>query len=159
MPEGQPILVSGGRAGLVALVLLGAAACTHIKTQQGYVIDPELLASVQAGVDNKASVAKTLGRPTIIAEWDDNSWYYVARKMQQTAFLRPKPVDQTILIVRFAPDGTVKSVEKRGMDKVADITPNSDKTRTLGRETGWLQDLFGNIGQVGAGGAPGGGPQ
>jgi hypothetical protein len=41
------------------------------------------------------------------------------------------------------------------------LDPNGDKTPTLGRERGFLEDLFGNIGQVGGaglGGAPGGGP-
>ena len=44
------------------------------------------------------------------------------------------------------------------MEKVAQISPDGDKTPTLGRERSFLEDLFGNIGQVGAGGAGPGGP-
>jgi hypothetical protein len=50
----------------------------------------------------------------------------------------------------------VAGVDRRGLEQVADLTPNSDKTPTLGREATLLEDLFGNIGTVGA--APGGGP-
>ena len=32
------------------------------------------------------------------------------------------------------------------------LQPDGDKTPTLGRERGFLEDLFGNIGQVGAAG-------
>jgi hypothetical protein len=72
----------------------------------------------------------------------------------QLAFARPVPKDQRVLIVRFAPDGNVTAVERRGLEQVADISP-TDKTPTLGRETGLIEDLFGNIGQVGS--VPGGG--
>ena len=48
------------------------------------------------------------------------------------------------------------------MEAIVRIDPENDKTPTLGRERSFLQDLFGNIGQVGAagvgGGAGGGGP-
>lgn len=131
-------------------------ACKRVMNDQGYIIDEELLAAVQPGVDNKQSVTKMLGRPTLTSKWEDTDWYYVSRTTKQFAFHRPDPVKQTLLIVRFTPDGTVQSVEKEGLELAADITPNPDKTRTLGRESGLLQDLFGNIGQVGAGGMGGG---
>jgi hypothetical protein len=43
------------------------------------------------------------------------------------------------------------------MEQVARISPEKDKTVTLGRDTGFLEELFGNLGSVGAGGL-GGGP-
>jgi hypothetical protein len=48
-------------------------------------------------------------------------------------------------------------VDRSGVDRVVFLDPNSNKTPTLGRERGFLEDLFGNIGQVGGGGLPGGG--
>lgn len=146
---------------LLPLLLVGTAACNtrQMLNNQGYIADEELVASVQPGVDNKESVEKALGRPTMAAQWDENVWYYVSRNTKQLAFARPVPRDQRILIVRFAPDGTVAAVEKRGLEKVADISPNPDKTPTLGREATLLEDLFGNLGSVGAAPGAGGGPQ
>ena len=66
-------------------------------------------------------------------------------------------LDQSILVVSFDKAGNVEKVERRGMEQVARINPEKDKTPTLGRDTGLLEELFGNIGQVGAGGL-GGGP-
>jgi outer membrane protein assembly factor BamE (lipoprotein component of BamABCDE complex) len=143
---------------LIPVLLLATAGCTRIQNNQGYIADEELIASVQPGVDNKQSVQKALGRPTMTSEWDDNEWYYVSRNTKQIAFARPVPASQRILIVRFANDGTVTGVERRGLEKVANISPETDKTPTLGRETGIIEDLFGNIGTVGSVPGGGGGP-
>lgn len=139
---------------LVAAIAVGG--CATVKNTQGYIPDEELVASVQPGIDNKQSVEQTLGEPTITAQWDDNTWYYITRKTGHRAFLRPKPQEQDILVVHFAEDGTVRGVENRGLEQVVPISPNSDKTRTAGRKDGLLEALFGNIGTVGAAG--GGGP-
>jgi outer membrane protein assembly factor BamE (lipoprotein component of BamABCDE complex) len=146
---------------LLAPVLAGTAGCAEkqIKNNQGYIADEELASSVQPGVDNKESVAKALGRPTLESKWDANTWYYISRNTRQLAFARPVPDTQRILIIRFANDGNVTAVERRGLDQVADITPNTDKTPTLGREATLLEDLFGNIGTVGAAPGAGGPPQ
>ncbi|MEO7563616.1 MAG: outer membrane protein assembly factor BamE, partial [Sphingomicrobium sp.] len=50
------------------LSLLAAATvisgCSAIRAHKGAVVDPQLATAVQPGIDNKESVAKTLGRPT-----------------------------------------------------------------------------------------------
>jgi len=143
-------------AGLAAAAL-GFGGCSRIQQNQGYLIDETLLTSIQPGVDNRDSVAKTLGRPTFSAQFDAGEWYYVSRNTGQYAFVRPKVQSQSILVVSFDKAGNVTKVERRGMEQIARIEPESDKTPTLGRETGFFEDLFGNIGSVGAGGL-GGGP-
>jgi outer membrane protein assembly factor BamE (lipoprotein component of BamABCDE complex) len=147
---------------LVAMMVgtaLLASGCSRIVASQGYLIDETLLTSIQPGVDNKQSVERTLGRPTLASQFDTNEWYYVSRNTGQYAFIQPKVQSQTILVVTFDGDGNVANVERRGMDKIADVSIESDKTPTLGRKTGIFEDIFGNIGAVGAGGAGGpGGP-
>jgi outer membrane protein assembly factor BamE (lipoprotein component of BamABCDE complex) len=140
---------------LIAGVLLAGLAlggCTRIRQNQGYLIDETLLTSIQAGIDNRESVAKTLGRPTFASEFDDGEWYYVSRNTGQYAFADPKVLDQSILVVSFDKTGNVTKVERRGMEQIAKISPSTDKTATLGRESNLLEDLFGNIGSVGSGG-------
>ena len=139
--------------GLVA-VAFAAGGCTRIRQNQGYLVDETLLTSIQPGVDNRDSVAKTLGRPTFSSQFDSKEWYYVTRITGQYAFAQPKVLSQSILVVSFDGAGNVEKVERRGMEQVARINPENDKTPTLGRETGLLEELFGNIGQVGAGAGP-----
>ena len=142
----------------LALSLLATTACTRIRDHKGYVADETLVSSVQPGVDNKDSVAKTLGRPTFVGQFNQNEWFYVSRDTRQLAFNAPRASAQTVLKVRFDAAGNVAAVERSGLEKIASINPEGDKTPTLGRERGFFQELFGNIGAVRAPGAPGQGP-
>lgn len=153
-------MTSAKSAALVAaaFALVATAGCTRIRDHKGYVADETLVASVQPGVDNRDSVAKTLGRPTFVGQFDQNEWFYVSRDTQQLAFNAPRATAQTVLRVRFDPAGNVASVDRTGLEKIASIDPEGDKTPTLGRNVGFFQELFGNIGAVRAPGAPGQGP-
>ena len=149
------------KTGLATIVIIAAAlvtsGCSRVKAQQGYLVDETLFTSILPGVDNRESVSRTLGRPTFAAQFDSGSWYYVSRLTGQYAFVAPKTLQQQILIVSFDPDGNVSKVERRGMEKIARISPEDDKTQTLGKSESFFQELFGNVGQVGAAGGPLGG--
>ena len=143
------------RAVLAVLAGAGllASACAPIRTHQGYVLDETLVTAIQPGVDNRDSVQGTLGRPTFVGQFDQRDWYYVSRNTRQLAFNMPRPADQTVLHVRFDDAGNVVSVERTGLELVADIRPSSEETPTLGSERSLFEELFGNIGAVGQGGA------
>jgi outer membrane protein assembly factor BamE (lipoprotein component of BamABCDE complex) len=137
-----------GTTGLI-LVALGASGCTKVRGYQGYVADSVLMDGVQAGVDNRASVEKTLGKPTFVGQFSSNDWFYISRQTRQYAFTNPKPSTQTVTRIRFDSAGNVTAVDKAGVDQVVDIHPDGDKTPTLGKNTSFFEELFGNIGQVG----------
>ena len=145
-----------GLATLAGLALL-SSGCTQLKARQGYVGDPVLLNAVKPGVDNKESVIASLGRPTFTGQFDSNDWYYYSRDTKQLAFKSPKPSGQFILHLRFDPAGNVASIKQTGLENIARISPNGDKTPTLGRHKSFFEEIFGNIGSVGAPGAGGGG--
>ncbi|HWV61642.1 MAG TPA: outer membrane protein assembly factor BamE [Sphingopyxis sp.] len=149
------------RARLVVLglaVALATSGCAQLKGRQGYVADPALTQAITPGVDNRESVEKTLGRPTFVGQFGTDEYYYVSRETRQLAFARPRPVDQQVLRVRFDEAGNVAAVDRTGLELVRKISPEGDKTPTLGRERSFFEDIFGNIGAVGApgAGAPGG---
>ena len=152
----RPIWARSVWARAVLALAIGSAAlggCARTRGHQGYIADRALVATVSPGVDNRDSVQGTLGRPTFTGEFDpDRTWYYVSRDTRQFSFGTPKPIDQSVLIVRFDPAGTVAAVERTGMDKIARIDPVNDKTPTRGRQTNFFSALFGNIGRVGGGG-------
>ena len=138
----------------LAAVAVLASGCASIKDHRGYLADQALVDSVQAGIDNKLSVERTLGRPTFVSQFGQQDWYYLSINTKQAAFNRPRTYEQTVLRVRFDPAGNVVGVDKSGVEKVVNLSPDGHATPTLGRERSFLQDLFGNIGQVnGAGGS------
>ena len=147
-------LFLAGALGLAALL----GGCTSIKDHRGYLVDQTLLDSVQPGIDNRISVERTLGRPTFVSQFGNKDWYYVSMDTRQPPFRRARTYQETVLRVRFDAAGNVAGIDKAGMDKVARIDPDGDKTPTLGRDRSFLEDLFGNVGAVGAPGAGSGAP-
>lgn len=153
----QSTLKIGAKLGLMTAALAALAACSSIRESRGYVTDNLLLRSVQPGIDNQRSVEGTLGRPTFASQYGQPTWYYVSSVTGRRPFVRPKIKTHGVLAVKFDDVGNVAEVRRTGIDEVVYLRPEGDKTQTLGRERGFLEDLFGNIGQVGAAG-PGGGP-
>jgi outer membrane protein assembly factor BamE (lipoprotein component of BamABCDE complex) len=143
---------------LIFLALAGvlAAGCTPLRSHQGYIVDADLVNSIQPGVDNRQSVLATLGTPSFAAQFNQGDWYYIARDSRNYAFNAPRPRDQLTLQVSFDQAGNVSAIRKSGVDQVVNLSPYGKTTPTLGRERGFFQDLFGNIGAVGAAGGPGG---
>jgi len=143
-----------------AAVLLAAAmlpGCSSIRESRGYIEDATLTSLIQPRIDNRQSVEGTLGRPTFTSQFGTPTWYYVSSITGQRPFNRPRIRDHSVLAVTFDANGRVSEVKRSGVDQVVYLDPDGNKTPTLGRERGFLEDLFGNIGQVGGAGLPGGG--
>jgi outer membrane protein assembly factor BamE (lipoprotein component of BamABCDE complex) len=141
-------LVSLGLA-LAGSALLGG--CLGIKEHRGYVLDKELSSAIQIGVDNKESVAKTLGRPSFTGQFDANDWFYVSRDTKAIAFRSQKVMDQDVVHIRFDAAGNVASVNMTDESRIAKIDPVNDKTPTLGRQRSFFDEIFGNIGVLNQG--------
>ena len=144
----------------VATAVVGAAmlsGCAGITTREhrGYVMDEQLTTGIQPGVDNKQSVEKTLGLPTFSGTFDQNDWYYISRDTRAFAFRNPKVTDQTVLHIRFDQAGNVASVNQTDEKLIASINPSKGRTPTLGRERGFFDELFNNIGTIRQPGLPG----
>ncbi len=142
--------------GALSATALLAQGCTQLRAHQGYIGDATLISSVQPGVDNKESVQASLGRPTFTGQFSDSDWYYFARDTKQLAFANPRTTDQFVLHVQFDRAGNVIAANRTAMENIVNLSPESDKTPTLGRNRSFFEDVFGNIGSVGAGSAPGG---
>ncbi|MET0137737.1 MAG: outer membrane protein assembly factor BamE [Sphingobium sp.] len=153
LPNCSRLMLVAGAAAL----LMGLGGCARVRTHQGYQVDKLVVESIAAGVDNRESVEGSLGHPTFASQFGPEEWYYVSRDMRALAFSSPKPVDQTVLRVRFDPAGNVVAVDRMGLEQVAKVDVSGDRTMTMGRKRGFLQELFGNIGAVGMGGGGGAG--
>ena len=133
-----------------SLALLAAGACSPLRSHQGYIVDADLVNSIQPGVDNRQSVLATLGQPTFASQFNQGDWYYIARDSRNYAYSIPKVRDQLTMRISFDAQGNVSAIRKSGAEQIAAIDPSSKTTPTLGRERSFFQDLFGNIGTVGA---------
>jgi outer membrane protein assembly factor BamE (lipoprotein component of BamABCDE complex) len=146
----------GGLTAAIAVLGL-AGGCTALRSHQGYIIDADLVNSVQPGVDNRTSVIQTLGKPSFASQFNNGEWYYVARDSRNLAYMNPKAKSQLTLKIAFDQQGVVSNITRTGLDQVASVRPYSKVTPTLGRKRSFFEELFGNIGSVGAAGAGTGG--
>jgi outer membrane protein assembly factor BamE (lipoprotein component of BamABCDE complex) len=148
--KSAPLLI-----GLAAgVALLGTSGCARLHSHTGYVVDVDLVNSVQPGVDNRQSVLATLGTPTFTNQFGQGQWFYLARDNRNYAYTKPKPTNQIALRISFDDQGVVTRIDRTGVDQVAKINPAKKTTPTLGRQRGFFEQLFGNIGTVGAAGMP-----
>lgn len=144
-------------AAALATSVFGASACVPLKGHQGYVIDSDLVNSVQAGTDTRQSVLAVLGKPTFTSEFNQGDWYYISRDVRNFAYNNPHVRDQVTLRISFDSRGVVSAVRRSGAEQVASISPSGKTTPTLGKKRSFFDELFGNIGTVGAiGGGQGG---
>src|SRR4051812_43378664 len=139
---------------VIASALL-VAGCAQTRQHKGVVLDSQMVSAIQPGVDNKDSVEKALGRPSFTGEFTPNDWYYVSRDVSQVAFRNPHVTKQTVLLVRFDQKGNVASVQRTGKELVMNVKPTGRQTPVLGRKRSFFEELFNNIGNVGAPGLPG----
>lgn len=151
----KAVRIMGLAVAMSGLVLAGG--CVPLRSHQGYILDADLVNSVQPGVDNRASVRQTLGDPTLASQFNQGEWYYIARDSRNLAYRQPRPASQLTLKIAFNQAGVVESITRSGTNQIASVSPYGKTTPTLGRKRGFFQDLFGNIGTVGAGGLGGGG--
>jgi outer membrane protein assembly factor BamE (lipoprotein component of BamABCDE complex) len=142
------------RIGTVLGAALLTTGCVSIVGQRGYLADESCSQSVQPGVDNRQSVERTLGRPSFVSQFGEPVWYYVS---STTGRSRSAAADRrhTVLAVHFDDADNVVASSAAARAGRADRS-RERRDATLGRNRSFFQDLFGNIGQVGAG-APGAG--
>ena len=141
------------RMTMVAACAVLLAGCAGARAHKGAVIDPQLASSIQAGVDNKASVAKTLGRPTFTGEFTPNDWYYVSRDTTQSpSAIRASRADRAPRPLRRRRATSPRS-NSTGKELVANSTRRSQDPDAR-PQAQLLRRVFGNIGTVSTPGCP-----
>ena len=132
---------------LAASLTACAPFARPIISHRGFVPDPEAVASVRVGIDNKNSVTSRLGTPSTTGEFDGETWYYVSQTQRQFLFHRPKTTQQNILAIRFDQNNLVSQMETFGLENERQIAFVKRTTPTRGKELSFIEQMFGNFGR------------
>ncbi|RMF08452.1 MAG: outer membrane protein assembly factor BamE [Alphaproteobacteria bacterium] len=138
----------------ISAILLATAACTPTTNIRGFIPDQKVIGAIRPGVDNQSSVRAMLGTPSVPGTFRQDRWYYVSKTSEQLAFFDPEIISQEVIAISFDDRGYVTAVDRIGLDQARDINPVDDKTPTRGRELGFWEQVFGNIGRFGGSSAP-----
>ena len=154
--------MSSFRFTLIALAAGAAlAACTPVRSYHGYLPETqEIEVTAAVGQDDRQSVYATLGEPSTIGLFDQNTWYYISSRERRYGFFKDKTTWRRVVAISFGPDGRVAQVDEYNLDDGKQIALVGRTTPTRGKELSVLEQIFGNVGQLPtqAGGAGPGGP-
>ncbi len=147
---GRPGIV--GMAATVAATIALAVAllgCARTQDVRGYVPDEDLLADLQPGKQSRDQVAAKLGSPSSVATFKEKSdtWYYITTRTEHFAFFDDEIIDQRVIAIDFDDAGRLKQVRRFDLDDGREIEPVDRKTPTRGKQLGFFEQLFGNIGR------------
>ncbi len=135
--------------GCVAATLL--TACSAQFRNHGYAPTDAELAEVIVGVDTRASVEDLIGAPTTGGVLTDSAYYYVESRWRHFAFLAPAEIDRQLVAISFDADGVVTNIERFTLADGRVVTLSRRVTDSTVRNTTFLRQLLGNLGNFDAG--------
>ena len=132
---------------LVGLSCIALTGCmTEETTIHGFVPTEYTLDQIKEG-SSREQVLLTLGSPSTTARFGNEVFYYISQKRKKTvAFMKPTPVEQTIVAVYFDDESRVERTVRYGLKdgKLFDFT--NQITPTGGRDESFLGRMLGAIG-------------
>ncbi len=130
----------------IALLLI-VSACAPISHTRGNFVDPERFEGFALNTTKKSDVISALGTPTAEDPFNDNVWFYIGEKTEQTAFFKPEVVERNILEIYFNEDDTLANI--RFIDEASGREVNLvDKTTpTSGLSLSIIQQFITNLGR------------
>ena len=101
---------------------------------------------------NNLSIQR-LGSPSTTGTFENEVWYYISTRHERRAFFAEKVTDRQVLAVVFSENDLVNDLGRYGLEDGQVVSYVDRKTPTRGKELGFLEQIFGNLGRLPA---PGG---
>jgi outer membrane protein assembly factor BamE (lipoprotein component of BamABCDE complex) len=126
-----------------------------IVENRGYVFDDTLLDKISLNKTAPDDIIDLLGSPSTTSAIDSSIWYYIFSKAETIAFYHPEITDRRVLAITFNEEDKVSNIKYYSLEDGKVVSFIDRKTPTRGRELTVIQQLFGNLGRLGAGSLPG----
>jgi outer membrane protein assembly factor BamE (lipoprotein component of BamABCDE complex) len=128
-----------------------SVGCTTLYRNHGYAPTDDQLAEVLVGVDTRDTVADVVGPPTAGGVANGGGFFYVQSRFRLLGPLEPKEIDREVVAITFDEEGVVSNVERFGLENGNIVALSRRVTQDNIRDTTFLRQLFGSIGQFNAG--------
>ena len=136
-----------GAAALTGGLMLSGCLTGETRTH-GFVMPEDGLEQVPVG-SSRDQVLIVLGTPQTTATLDNEVFYYISQRSQQTfAFSRPEIVDQRVVAVYFDEDQLVNRIANYGLQDGVVFDFVSQTTPTGGADLTFVGQILGGLGSA-----------
>ncbi len=125
-----------------AAVALTIGACKPIVDYRGNNPDKDRVAAIKTGQSTKVQVTRLLGSPTTVSPLDQRIWYYISRREERIAFLKPSIKSQKIIEISFDGAGVVTGVKRYSLKDAKKVRYVARTTPTKIEEPSLLRSLY-----------------
>lgn len=136
------------RAVLMMLLVSALAACSARYRNHGYVPDEELLSELVVGLDTRASVEETVGRPSTTGLLQDSAWYYVASQFRHSGPYAPEEVQRQLVAIVFDEEGSVSNIARFTLADGQVVTLSRRVTDSGVGEITLIDQMLRNFGRI-----------
>lgn len=129
-----------------SLTAIAIAGCSAQYRNHGYVPPSEDLDGLIIGVETRDAILDSLGAPTTQGVIDGGNLYYVRSRFKQIGAFAPEEVSREVVALTFDDAGTLRNVERYGLQDGAVILLDHRVTETSIADQNIIRRLISTIG-------------
>ncbi len=130
---------------IISFCITLEACSVKRKFVRGNLPDPERVSELVPGETSKSDILDSLGSPSSINNFGNETWYYINEKVEIVAFFTPKVLERTILIIEFNKQSQLTQIVKLGLEAGRELAHVERITPTFGHELTVLDQIIGNF--------------
>ena len=137
---------------LFFIILIGLTNCklNEVNKTHGSLNLDKKHKKLELSVSNKNDIVILLGPPSTVSQFDNNTWYYIERKVTNTSIFtlgREKVLKNNVLVLELDKNGVLKTKEFLKFDDMKDIKFSKNTTDSNIVNKNFLYNFFNSVRQ------------
>ena len=137
---------------LFFIILIGLTNCklNEVNKTHGSLNLDKKHKKLELSVSNKNDIVILLGPPSTVSQFDNNTWYYIERKVTNTSIFtlgREKVLKNNVLVLELDKNGILKNKEFLQFDDMKDIKFSKNTTDSNIVNKNFLYNFFNSVRQ------------
>ena len=134
------------------IILIGLTNCklNEVNKTHGSLNLDKKHKKLELSVSNKNDIVILLGPPSTVSQFDNNTWYYIERKVTNTSIFtlgREKVLKNNVLVLELDKNGILKNKEFLQFDDMKDIKFSKNTTDSNIVNKNFLYNFFNSVRQ------------